>query len=131
MRLAKLLSVGLMGGPFILVKSIDFKNRDWMFFHEDNGNLKVTPAGVAMIGVFGNSRIALMMFKKLFPLLGYSYETTVSFITDVPAKLLIDANNAIDKYPIEEIVRRLSSGLPLIEHGSGPRIIDELSDSQG
>lgn len=128
--LAELLSAGLRSGPFILMKSVN--DRTWMFFEEDeNKNLKVMPAGLAVIGVFKNFRIAFQMFKKIFPLCNYSYEETASFLTDVPASLLIDANRAIDKYPVEEIIIRLKNCLPLIERSTGPVIIDKLSDSQG
>ncbi len=127
--LAELLSVGLRNGPFILVKSI--KNRTWMFFEDDGKNLKVMPAGLAVIGAFKNPWIAFRIFQKVFPLCGFSYEGTASFLTDVSAQLLVDANRAISKYPIEEIIRRLRNGIPLIDRGSGPIIIDRLSNSQG
>lgn len=128
--LAELFSVGLRSGPFILVKSVN--DRTWMFFEEDESkNLKVMPAGLAIIGVFKNPCVAFQMFKKIFPFCNYSYKNTASFLTDIPSDLLIDANRAFDKYPIEEIIIRLRTGLLLIEYGSGQIIIDRLSESQG
>jgi len=103
-----------------------------MFFEKDGyENLKVMPAGLAVIGVFKNPYIAFKMFKKIFSLCYYSYEQTASFLTDIQASLLVDANRAFDKYSIEEIIKRLRNGIPLIDHGSGPIIIDRLADSQG
>lgn len=128
--LAELFSIGLRSGPFILVKSV--KDRTWMFFEEDERkNLKVMPAGLAVIGVFQNARLAFQMFKKIFPLCNRSYEDAASFLTDIPNDLLMNANRVFDKYPIEEIIRKLKIGFPLIEHGSDPIIIDRLSESQG
>ncbi len=128
--LAELFFVGLQNGPFILVKSI--KDRTWMFFEEDERkNLKTTPTGLAVIGAFKNPWVAFHFFKKIFPLFNYSYESTASFLTGLPASLLVDANRAFDKDPMSEIIEKLKAGLPLVDRGSGPIIIDKLADSQG
>lgn len=130
LRLARQLFLGLQLPNVELVKSLS--DRKWMFFEfKECSGLQVTPTGLAVVGAIGNLSCALHLFKKAVREYNWSYEFAAALLTGVPRELLTDANRAHDRYSIEEIIIRLMQGTPLIEHGSGPKIIDRLSESQG
>lgn len=128
-RLANLLSLGAGISNVTLVRAL--KDRTWIFFEFDEANSiwEVTLAGLALMAVFDSPERAALVYKRTVPICGWSYETAASLLTRVPAKLLTDANKAFNgKLTFDEIIQRLKDGQPLIERGTGPRIIDVLSD---
>jgi hypothetical protein len=128
MRLARLLSLGRQFSGVIPVRSVT--DRTWIFFEFDpeQSLWRAMPAGLAIMAVFNSPEQAFEAYKQAVPQCGWSYEAAAALLTEVPADLLIESNRAYDKHPLDEIIRRLSQGIPLIEYGTGPRIIDPISD---
>jgi len=128
LRLAKLLLIGRQIARVIPARFII--DRTWIFFEFDPEiNLwKAMPTGLAIMAVFNDPEQAFEAYKRTVPQCGWSYEGAAALLTGIPAGLLVESNKAYWKYSLDEINNRLTQGLPLIEQGIGPRIIDPLSD---
>ena len=128
LRLAELLRRG-SGLPNInIVRSL--KDATWIFFEYDAETKlwTVLPAGLAVIAAFPTPESAFDTYKQAVPRCGWSYEEAASLLTRVSRKLLVDANKAYVQYSLEEIISRLTEGIPLVRQPVGPRIIDPISD---
>lgn len=128
LRLAELLSIGRHIAGVVPVRAI--VDSTWIFFEFDSGRSlwRAMPAGVAIMAVFNSPEEAFEAYKRTVPACGWSYEAAAELLTGIPPRLLVESNQAFLKYSLDEIISRLTQGLPLVRQGVGPRIIDPLSD---
>jgi hypothetical protein len=99
-------------------------------YNKPDGNWKAMPAGLAIFAKCSHPKLAFAQYKLAVKSCSWSYESAAELVTGIPKELLIEANKAYDKYSLDEIISRLSSGIPLIARPIGARIIDKLSEPE-